>query len=141
MKEVAISLTSTVVGLVLGFYLSRWQSAGDRRRTFRGQVGVWLAQLRDTPDAALVAFHTETKILVRDECARIGGDVCCGGTGLAETAQQYYALSEDDIIKDELGKALTARQHMGGPIISPEAEFPGRARMTNLLQKICDYAK
>jgi len=136
MKEIGLIL----FGAIVGFFISRWQSISDRRRLFSSQIDVFLARLRNTQDDALVEFHADTKVPIRDECAKIGRDVCCGcRSRLADAAQEYYALTEDEIIKDPIGKALTERQHVGGRIISPEAEFPGRERMAGLLQKIYGY--
>jgi len=117
----------TLFSLLLGHLLTKDSGAADRRRQFRSKLDVLLAQLHDTNSGLIFTFHRETSVTIRDECAKIRGDICwVRRRRLDEAAHQYYCLEDNE----------EASQDKNGRIY-----FPGRERVQELLRRIRDCAQ
>jgi len=98
MKEAALIL----FGAVIGFFVSRFQSALDKRRDAKNEFRVFVSLTKGRiPKEGFVTFHAATKKEIRDATSRLIPSLRACAVQTVESACAAYVDIDEQTLDDE----------------------------------------
>lgn len=134
------TLVGTIVGGIVGYYISISHEHRVRRRAFRDFMTSLSDDFEQASDSEIVGFQRENKHSIRSECCKVLEDVRVGKKRqLLDDRDKFCSLKESDLVvinaSEQLNKGTHTKEGKETER-SPWVEIPGREKIRKLLESI-----